>query len=249
MRLLPSIYLVGGQPTGLSDRYDCSIYVVKAPDGLVMIDAGGGRDPEAIIGNMREERLDPAHLRWLLLTHHHTDHASGAAAIRELTGCKVAISERTAHLLEHGTELDVRLDLAKRMGVYPEDFIWHNCAVDRRLHDGETPSLAGLTVQVVEVEGHSVDSCCFLMELDGRRCLFVGDVLQYGGVLGLLNFPGSSLDGYRNALPKLRGLRVDAFFPGHSLFTVKNGQWHIDRALERIKSAYVPPTVGQQVWM
>lgn len=249
MRILPSIYLVGGHMTGLSDRYDCSIYVVKGPSGLVMIDAGGGRNPDVVIGNMRDEGLDPSELRWLLLTHHHTDHASGAAAIRELTGCDVAISEHTAHLLERGTELDVRLDLAKRLGLYPDDFIWHNCPVNHRLRDGEILAFAGLRIEVIEVEGHSVDSCCFLVEVDGRRCLFAGDVLQYGGVLGLLNFPGSSLEGYRNALAKLRGLRVEGFFPSHSLFTVSNGQEHIDRALERMKSAYVPPTVGQHEWI
>jgi len=248
MRILPSLFLVGGHSTGLSDQHDCNIYVVRGPDGLVMIDAGGGRDPDAIVAEMRQEGLDPEQVRWLLLTHHHADHASGAAAIKELTGCKVAISHQSAHLLERGTELDTRLDLAKRMGVYPDDFIWHNCPVDEQLHDGKIMRAAGIDVHVIEVEGHSLDSCCFHMRVDGRHCLFVGDVLQYGGLIGLINFPGSTLDGYRNALPKLRNLNVDGFFPGHSLFTVRDGQRHIDKALERLKSPFVPPTIGQQMW-
>jgi glyoxylase-like metal-dependent hydrolase (beta-lactamase superfamily II) len=246
MRILPSVFIVGGHCVGLSDSQDCLVYVCVAPEGLVMIDAGGGRDPETIFAVMEEEGLDERDLKVLLLTHCHADHAAGAAAIRDRTGCAVAISGKSAHLLETGTEIEVRLDLAKRMGIHPPDLLWVNCPVEMPLHDGQEINAAGLRVEVIEVDGHSHDSCCFLTHLDGRTCLFSGDVIQYGGVLGLLNYPGSSMEGYRNDLPKLRGLGIDALFPAHSLFTVSNGQRQIETALERLKSPYVPPCVGQK---
>ncbi len=254
MRLFPSLFLVGGRSAGLSDRYDCSVYVMKGPDGLVMVDAGAGLGAEQIVDNMRHEGLDPAELRWILLTHHHADHSCGAAPIREITGCRVAISERSADLVENGTEQEARLDLAKRMALYPDEFRWRNCPVDHRLRDGEELHVAGLSVRVIEVRGHSPDSCCFLAKLPAweggpeRTCLFAGDVMQYGGICGLINFPGSSLDDYRNWLPSLRGLGVGALLPGHGMFTVSDGQDHIDRLLARFRGAYVPPSVGQSGW-
>lgn len=248
MRLTRSLCVVGGHCVGLSDTQDCIIYVVAAPEGLIMVDAGGGRDTDAIFRAMAEEGLDERQLRVLLLTHCHADHAAGAAAIRERTGCEVAISEKSAHLLENGTEIDVRLDLAKAMRIHPPDLVWANCRVDIRLSDGQLLDILGITVHVFEVAGHSEDSCCFVMEVDGRKCLFAGDVIQYGGVIGLLNYPGSTLDGYRRDLPKLRGLGIEALLPAHSLFTMRNGQHHIDSAIERLKSHIVPPTVGQKVF-
>ena len=254
MRLLPTLFLVGGHSTGLSGPYDCSIYVIKGSDGLVMIDAGAGIGTEQILDNMRHEGLDPAELRWILLTHHHADHSCGAAPLRELTGCKVAISERSAHLIETGTEQEARLDLAKRMALYSDDFRWRNCPVDMRLRDGEDLSVAGLSIRAIEVRGHSPDSVCYVTQLpafDGGpmlTCLFSGDVLQYGGIAGLINFPGSSLDDYRNGLPSLRGLGVDALLPGHGMFTITGGQSHVDRLLARFRGAYIPPSVGQSGW-
>ena len=66
-----------------------------------------------------------------------------------------------------------------------------------------------------------------------------------GGILGLLNYPMSSLEGYHEGLPKLSGLGIEALFPGHGLFTLKNGRDVIDAGLKKLDSIFVPHSVKQ----
>ncbi|PYV28541.1 MAG: hypothetical protein DMG24_01840 [Acidobacteria bacterium] len=53
-----------------------------------------------------------------------------------------------------------------------------------------------------------------LTEVDGQKWLFSGDVVFYGGILGVINFEGSGKGAYRADLHKLRGLAVEGLLPG-----------------------------------
>ncbi len=245
MRITDKIYLVGSLQLGISGRWDSHVYLVKGTEGSVLIDAGGGTDGEIILENIRNEGVDPKDIKALLLTHIHFDHACGAAEIREKTGCKVYLSSKTKHLLENATEDEIGLGLAKQQGIYPEWFQFRNCVVDEVVNDGDVIESAGLKFEAIGVEGHSPDSICYLTEIDGKRNLFAGDVLFYGGVIGLINAPGSTMDGYRQDLEKLANLNINGFYPGHYLFTVNGGQQHIDAAIEQCKKGSIPQTVGQ----
>jgi hydroxyacylglutathione hydrolase len=245
MRITEDIYLVGSLQLGISGRWDSHVYLLKGPDGLVLIDAGGGTDGERIFENIRSEGFDPADIRALLLTHVHFDHSCGAAEIRERTGCKVYISAKTQELLERGTAEDAGLDKAIAKGIYPDWFEFRNCVVDHPVHHGDAIQEGRLEFTAIGVDGHSPDSICYLVEMNGMRNLFIGDVLFYGGVIGLINAPGSTMAGYRQDLSRLAGLNIDGLYPGHYLFTVTDGQRHIDAAIEQFSKGSVPLTVGQ----
>ena len=69
-------------------------------------------------------------------------------------------------------------------------------------------------ILAVGVQGHTKDSTCFLWESRGRSVLFTGDVIFYGGTIGLINAEGSSLDDYRRDIAKLADLNIDMLLPG-----------------------------------
>ncbi len=248
MRLSPSIFLVGSTPAGLSDGYDCHIYLVKGPDGIFMIDAGNGYDTESILENIKAEGLEPGDVSHILITHHHTDHARGAKALKDALDCEVWISENTgAHLLSEGSDEELGIPFAKAHGMYAQDYVYIHCPVDHAIADGEKFEIGGVKIEAINVIGHSLDSTCFLMEFDGKRCLFNGDTVYEGGTLGLLNYPMNSVHDYHVGLPKLKDLEIDGLFPGHGLFTLKNGQEHINKGLENLDSIFIPPSVGQSI--
>jgi len=120
-------------------------------------------------------------------------------------------------------------------------------SLDRGIDDDDEFTIGGLNVKAINVIGHSYDSVCFLMKLDGRTCLFNGDTVQYGGVLGLINYPMCSMADYHIGLPKLKGLNVEGLFPGHGIMTLKDGQTHIDKAITYLDSIFMPQAVGQVV--
>jgi len=248
MRITPSIYIVGSTPLGLTEGYDCHIYLIKGPSGIFLIDAGNGYDTETLFRNIEAEGFEPKDISHVLITHHHTDHARGAKAIKDALGCEVWISENTGrHLLQEGTDEELGIPFAKAHGMYAQDYVYIHCPVDHGIEDGEEFTIGGVNIKAINVIGHSHDSICYLMELDGRRCLFNGDTVYNGGIIGLLNYPMSSLMEYHEGLPKLKDLDIDGLFPGHGLFCLKNGQEHIDAALKNLDVIFVPPSVGQKV--
>jgi glyoxylase-like metal-dependent hydrolase (beta-lactamase superfamily II) len=229
MRLHPRIYLVGSGELGLSDSWDCHVYVVDGGGELALIDAGGGRPTSyaMIRRNLLDDGLDPAQIRHIILTHSHTDHARGASGWRAELGAQVYLPEIERTYLEGG-----------EAGMIP-------CVVDVGLHHGDRIAVGDLTLQTIQVPGHSSGICAFLLEVDGCRALFAADIVFQNGLIGLINHAGSEMASYREYLPRLANLQIDALLPGHLLFTVRNGQQHIDRALEQIRRGFVPLSIGQ----
>ena len=240
MRITDRLALVAGLQFGISGPLDCNVWAVRGPSGVALIDSGGGTHTDRILDNLGAA-LGTTAVDTLLLTHTHPDHCFGAAALRERTGCRVAAPRMTAGILETGDVDRSGLRKAQAQGIYPPDFLFRPCAVDLPFDDGQTISAAGLDVRAIHVAGHSPDCFCFLVD----RWLFTGDVLFYGGVLGVTNFDGSGMDGYRRDMPKLGELSIDGLFPGHGLFTLTGGQRHLEAAIAQSKSHFMPRQVGQ----
>ncbi|MGA8103637.1 MAG: MBL fold metallo-hydrolase [Candidatus Acidiferrales bacterium] len=229
---------------GISGPLDCHVYALRGPAGIVLVDSGAGTHTNALLANLRSD-LDSDHVETLLVTHGHLDHCGGAASIRSKTKCRVITTKYTRRILEQGDEEVSGLRLARSQGVYPPDFRFTPCEVDKSFSDGEQFEAGGLPWKVIRVRGHSEDSSCFLTEIDGGPALFSADVIFYGGVLGVINAEGSGMSGYRADLRKLSNLGVEALFPGHGLFTLRGGQRHIDVALEQLKKGFIPRQIGQ----
>ena len=244
MRISPSLALVGSGQLGLSSRFDCHLWAVQAPEGVVLFDAGSGLKHDWVMDHLRQEFADLSRGA-IVITHAHPDHVCGLAALAGALGWPVYASALSRPILETGDEAAAGLVVTRAMGGYPPELRLAPCRVDQVYSDGEPLNLCGLALTPIAQPGHSPDSSVFLCDLDGRRTLFSADVVFYGGVLGLINVDGSELSGFRTNLPKLANLGVDALLPAHGLFTLRFGQRHIDIALAQLAKGFVPRMVGQ----
>lgn len=110
----------------------------------------------------------------ILLTHGHTDHAGGAAELKEALGVPVI-----------GPHLDDKFlldDLANNRFGIPARPI----TPDRWLDEGDTVSIAGREFQIFHCPGHSPGSVVFFSP--SQRFALVGDVL-FAGSIGRTDFP------------------------------------------------------------
>ena len=243
MKLTDRIHLVGSGSFGfdLTDPFDCHVYLVDGGDELALVDVGAGMGAEAIVDNVRRAGCDPKRIRHLILTHAHGDHAGGAACMRRLLHePTVYLSRAVADFLREGNEQGISLDVAKQVGIYPPDYALEPCEVDVELADGDTIIVGDLTLQVLDTPGHSDGHVSPVLEHEGQRSLFAGDVVFFGGRILLQNIYDCRLDAEIRSLRKLRELRVDVLLPGHLAVSLSDGQRHIERANEVLDRLLIP---------
>lgn len=239
MQLTERIHLVGSGTMGfdLTDAYDCHVFLLDGGDELALVDVGAGMGATAMLENVRQKGLEPERIRHIILTHAHVDHAGGAACMRALLGePAVYVSRAVAGYVREGDEQGVSLDVAKKAGFYPADYVLEPCEVDVELAEGDEVRVGDLTVEVLDTPGHSDGHISLVLESDGRRCLFAGDVVFFGGTILLQNIHDCRLDSHIRSLRKLRELEVTTFLPGHLTLSLKGGQRQFERANQMVSA-------------
>jgi hydroxyacylglutathione hydrolase len=241
VQLHEHVKLVGSGELGLSHYLDCHTYLLHDGDDYALIDTGSGVETERLITNLQHATGDLSRLRYILLTHCHGDHAGGVHVVKQCCNAAVASSEWEIRMLEQGSDDDLGLTQARFAGTYPPDYRLTHCKADRILNDGDELRFGRLTVRTILTPGHTRGSVSYRVETPSGTLLFSGDTVFWGGLIQLLNTPGSEIGEYRRGVQALAGLQVDCLFPGHGLWALRNGQAHIDKMLYYFKRSAVPP--------
>jgi hydroxyacylglutathione hydrolase len=239
VRINENIFLVGSEQFALSHLLDCNCYLVTSGNELALIDTGLGLGVSDILANIGRCGFRPMDLSLIILTHTHLGHWGGAAQIRERTGAEIWAPALGRYWMEN-VEKDFTIQQNIEYGRWPRDLNPQPCSPDHVFTDGDSISVGEGQLKVIGVQGHTKDSSCFLWAGETSRALFTGDVVFYGGMIGLINAEGSSLDDYRRDINKLSDLNVDLLLPGHSVFVMRNGQKHVDRARRKLADFVLP---------
>jgi glyoxylase-like metal-dependent hydrolase (beta-lactamase superfamily II) len=126
-------------------------------------------------------------LKYTIETHIHADHVTGAARLREETGCGCAVPAKS------GAD-----------------------QVDVAVREGDPIAVGGLYLEPLYTPGHTDDHHCYLLESAGGARVFTGDALMIDGC-GRTDFQnGDSATLYRSVHNKLFALPDDTLvYPGH----------------------------------
>ena len=151
-----------------------SVMLVVGQD-VTLVDAGLSWSPNELNSYMRKAGLDIKDISRIIITHHHLDHAGGAAQLKRLTGAELAAHSADA-LYIAGAELYPSPFVSPVLGAIASPVINRlqprQVAVDVSLEDGD--NIGPFTV--VHVPGHTMGSIA--LHDTARGFLMVGDALQ-----------------------------------------------------------------------
>lgn len=246
MLIEPGLHLVASGASGfdLTDRYDAHVWLFAGTDCNLLFDAGGGRSVEAILAHGSADGLDWSRPTKLLLTHGHADHSGGAAELRERLSATTYAGTTTAEWLRVGDDAAISLPAAKAAGVYPEDYHWRPCPIDRPVADREVIELGGLSVQAVATPGHSADHVSWLVRRGARTWLIAGDALFHGGRIVLQHTYDCDVAAHARSLRALAELDFDALLPGHGAFSLHHAGRHAKAATDWLDRLLLPPQLA-----
>jgi glyoxylase-like metal-dependent hydrolase (beta-lactamase superfamily II) len=186
-------------------------FVHRTGEGLAIIDPGYTGSFRAVLRFVREHAL--GQIDWVILTHHHIDHAGAAFALCQETGARLAVHRDDAPYLQRGRPRN-RMTLwgmAERLPARLARYIISTMAGESRLLE-EGDVIAGLTV--VHGPGHTPGSICLYSR--SESALFLGDVLN--NERGIRTPPWTVNHSHRHARlapQRLEALRFDRAYFGH----------------------------------
>jgi glyoxylase-like metal-dependent hydrolase (beta-lactamase superfamily II) len=193
----------------------CNVYVLRAGDEAVVIDFGSG----AVL-----DRLDELGIRRVtdvLLTHHHRDQTQGLARAAA-AGARVwappfdapLISDLDDHWQSRPLDLDydLREDRFSSLGSLP---------IDGTVPEYRTARFGSFEIAILPTPGHTPGSVTYLIELNGKRVAFVGDLLFGDGKvwsLAATQWSYSGVEGQEATIVSLAQLakrQPDVLLPSH----------------------------------
>ncbi|MCA9286754.1 MAG: MBL fold metallo-hydrolase [Phycisphaerales bacterium] len=195
--------------------------VVPDRDAPFLFECGPMACIEALEEGIRAIGVRPEEVEHLFVTRVHLDHA-GAAGAFAARGTTVHVHPRGARHL-----VDPERLVASSRRVHGAAFDRHYgapmpCAEERvaAVEDGAVVAAGGIGVKAVETPGHARHHHAWLVEIDGRRTIFAGDVAA-------MRVPGSDFvsipmpppefefDPWRRSIERLRSERPDTIVLTH----------------------------------
>ena len=184
-------------------------FLLQGDDGsLTLLDAGTKGSPRRVLAALAQLGRRPGDVTHLLLSHAHSDHAGGAAAVVATAGSRVLAHEREAVYLREGRmPTPDRATLAGRLLARTSGGGFSPVAVDEVFEDGALLPLAG-GLRVVHTPGHTPGHCSFLHTRAG--VLLTGDALfNVRGVRWSVKTPCTDIRLSRTSAHRLGDLDYD----------------------------------------
>jgi len=171
---------------------------------------------------------------WILDTHAHADHLSGADYLRRLTGAKLGIG---AHITK------VQKAFVPLFGQTPDSPDGH--VFDVLLIEGDTLPLGNLEIRVLHTPGHTPACVTYLID----DMAFVGDTLfmpDYGTARA--DFPGGDARALYRSIRKILALPPETrIFVGHDYLPKDRDTyvWQTTVADERARNVHVHDGISE----
>jgi glyoxylase-like metal-dependent hydrolase (beta-lactamase superfamily II) len=145
-----------------------------------------------------------------------------------------------ARFVREGDERAISLDVARTAGLYPTDFTFRACPVERELNDGDVVEVGELRLEAMATPGHAAGHLTYVVRRGGQVAVFTGDALFAGGKILLQHTWDCSVQESIRSVERLAALDLDQLFPGHGVFALRDGRREVEKAMRMVRQLLPP---------
>jgi metallo-beta-lactamase class B len=228
-RIAGNLYYVGSR--------DLASYLIVTPQGDILINSSLESSVPLIRSSVEQLGFKFQDVKILLISHAHSDHDAGSAAIKQETGAQYMVMDGDVPVVESGGAQDFQ---------YPNNR-YPALKVDRVLHDADQVRLGDAVLTAHKTPGHTRGCTTWTMQVrDGQRLLNVVIVGSWNVNPGYrlvdrpgqaASYPGIAAD-FQRTFPLLAALPCDVFLGAHGAY------FHMLEKLERLRAG-----ASENVWV
>jgi glyoxylase-like metal-dependent hydrolase (beta-lactamase superfamily II) len=196
-------------------RDTCNVYVLRSGSEAVLVDFGNG-DVLERLDEFGVERVTD-----VLLTHHHRDQLGGLRRAAD-AGIRIWAPPSEVELIAGMDERWRRRQTWNDYDVREDRFsLLESVPVTGSVLEYRTQPVGGLDVYVLPTPGHTLGSVSYLVELDGQRLAFTGDLVYGDGrvwSLAATQWTYSGIEGWAATIVSAATLaerEPDVLLPSH----------------------------------
>jgi glyoxylase-like metal-dependent hydrolase (beta-lactamase superfamily II) len=185
-------------------------------DGLTLVDTGLRGRSANILNQVKRLGYKPSDIAYIILTHHHSDHAGSLAKLKNVTGAKVMAHHVDAPYIDgtlpHPGPVRPKW-LSKMLSPFGRMWATVPVEVDKLLNDGdELPLLGG--IKILHTPGHTPGSISLFIPQE--KLVIVGDLLSHRLRLRLPSRLFTvDMEQELDSIKRLAGLDFDTIAFGH----------------------------------
>lgn len=150
--------------------------IIRSGNACLIIDFGDGSAMEAL------PEIGVTEIKEVLFTHHHRDQASGLIGIDDFQA-EIGVPERERVLF--GDVKKFWNDQSRRWHIYnfhPHNLMLHEPIIPSKTYkEGNVIQWDHVKISVLDTPGHTDGSISYVVEADGKRFVFSGDVIYDHG--------------------------------------------------------------------
>lgn len=204
-KIIGNVYYVGAA--------EVSSYLITTPQGHILLDSGFNETVPQIKQNVAQLGFRFEDVKIIITSHAHADHVGGVALLKQLTGAKLMVSEADAEMLARGGKNDPN---------FGDRFQFQPVTADRKLRDGDTVQLGGVTMTARLTPGHTKGCTTWTMKVrEGSKThdvVIIGSTSAPGyKLIGNTGYPNIVAD-YEATFRLLKTLPCDVFLAPHGSF-------------------------------
>jgi len=172
---------------------------------------------------MREGGIDARDIDLITLTHLHPDHCDATAALKDISGAKIALPSSQLEYLDIMTE-----EASRFIGIGNAKKFEVDLVLEESLNLGNTE------LRILHTPGHSPESICFYAS--DKKILICGD-LVFEKSVGRTDLPFGNEEELKSSINTVSALDTELLLPGHG--AIIEGRSNVKRNYEFVREFYL----------